>query len=184
MNVTDYAPMTPYYSLFNFTFMSKDPIYSIILAYFIGLYAGIFVSLEYVGNYNNIIYGLMAPNNNEHEDKDDEDKDDEDKKETVNEDIANEVSDDDSDYVPDESDSESESDNDVDLEEIRDTINKLFVKTTKWSNFVSTKTIYTRIQALYPDVTKCIIKEAMNMEPTYITGSEHGKKGYRYMVAI
>ena len=209
MNVAPYLPVSVYmpYSIL------YDPIYAIIIVYCIGVYVGILISMEDKSRirYESIpeysIYEDPFENDTKKEDAVNEEPVNEDavNKEPVNEDAVNEEpvnedDEDDSDYEPsehDEEDDEEEDDEEEDDEEedeeeeekltdidLRDTINKLYIYTDIWEDFVPLKSIYTRVQKLYPDVTKFMIKEAMNLDPRVLTGSKFSVKGYRCMVAI
>ena len=190
-----------------------NPIYSIILSYFIGMYAGIFMSIEYVHKYNYVLYGVMDSDsekdsdedketeNNETEDNEPEDKETEEclKDDDNDDDQDDDLNDDESDNESKDEDyteedlkqdeahddkQEEEDENEFTKMEIRDTIDNLYIKTDDWDNFVSTKSIYVRLQKLYPSITKFMVKEAMNVKPRYITGTQHNAKGYRFITPV
>jgi len=180
-----------------------NPIYSIILSYFIGMYAGIFMSVDYVHKYNYIMYGIMESDSDNDSDKNLDKDSNKDKETEDNESEDNESEDKDSDKeTDDEIDDEDyteedlkqdeyedekqdeEDENEFTKMEIRDTIDKLYIKTDEWDNFVSTKSIYVRLQKLYPTITKFMVKEAMNVKPRYITGTQYNAKGYRFISVV
>lgn len=159
-----------------------NPVYAIILSYFIGMYAGIFLSIEYINKYNYIMYGLMDSDT----ESDNTERDNTDNTYNTNDD------DDDEDYTEEDlkededEDEKQEEDDDTEFTkmEIRDAIDTLYIKTGEWDNFVSTKSIYLRLQNLFPSITKFMVKEAMNIKPKYVTGTQYNIKGYRFITAI
>jgi hypothetical protein len=173
--------------------MYWDPIYSILISYFLGVYVGILIGIERNSDNKFNIKPDNSLSDNIQDDPILEDPIDEDKeikepsiKKTRFEDIKESDDDDsDSDYVPTDSESESESESDELAKiEIRDTINKLYICTDMWEDYVSFSSIYKRIQILYPNITKFMLKESMNMDPRFITGTQFNKRGYRYIMAV
>jgi hypothetical protein len=176
--------------------MYWDPIYAILISYFLGVYVGILIGIERNSDNKFNIKPDNSLSDNIQDDPILEDPIDEDKeikeppiKKTRFEDIKesddDDSDDDDSDYVPTDSESESESESDELAKiEIRDTINKLYICTDMWEDYVSFSSIYKRIQILYPNITKFMLKESMNMDPRFITGTQFNKRGYRYIMAV
>jgi hypothetical protein len=191
----DYVEWLP-----NINIVWGNPVYSIILSYFIGIYAGIFLSIDYVHKYTYIMHDLMDSDNEKQDDKEsdenddesDEDKDDEDKDDEDQDDESDDDDQDDEDYTEEDlkqdeehdEKQEEEDDNEFTKMEIRDAIDKLYLKTEEWDNFISTKSIYLRLQKVYPSITKFMVKEAMHLKPKYITGTQHNTKGYRFISAV
>jgi hypothetical protein len=163
MELALYNHMSPLFPKTN----SLDISYSVLVSYFIGIFTGIFITLEYSTRYS-VIKDTDTKGTNTM----DTDTKETDTKETDTND------EDDEDYIPDEDDDED------DIEEIRNVIETLFIKKNNWNCFVSMNKIYKKVSMLYPEVTQHIIKEAMKMEPPYVTGTEHGKKGYRYIICV
>ncbi len=173
--------------------MYWDPIYAILISYFLGVYVGILIGIERNSDNKFNIKPDNSLSDSIIEDPIFQDPIQEDPiqepplKKTRFEDTPNVVDDDDddSDYVPSESESESDSESDELAKiELRDTINKLYICTDIWEDYVSFSSIYKRIQILYPNITKFMLKEAMNMDPRFITGTQFNKRGYRYIMAV
>jgi cobalamin biosynthesis protein CobT len=175
------------------------------MTYFIGIFTGILISFEYTEKYSEILYTVTNDDQDkEDEDQDKDDEDDEDYNDESNDgssdsgdesndnssDESNDGSSDSGDESNDESNDSSDSKNtsklihEILVEQVRDTINTLYICTNDWSNFVSEYSICNRVQVLYPNISKNIIHEAMNMEPKYTTGSQYNKKGYRYIMSV
>ena len=181
MDLALYNPMSPLFPTTN----SLDISYSVLLSYLIGIFTGIFITLEYSTRYSEILYSVTRDT----ETKDTQTMDTQTMDyETMDYDIKDiqaddyDINDEDQDdyfneeYIPDETE--------IEIEEIRNTIETLFIKKNDWNYFVSMNKIYKRVSVLYPDVSRSKIKEAMELEPPYVTGTEHGKKGYRYIMCV
>ena len=153
--------------------MYWDPIYAILISYFLGVYVGILIGIERNSDNKFNIKPDNSVSDSIEEDPIQEDPIQEPPlKKTRFQDINDSDTkddDDDSDYVPTESDSESDSE---------------YICTDIWEDYVSFSSIYKRIQILYPNITKFMLKEAMNMDPRYITGTRFNKRGYRYIMAV
>lgn len=166
MSLCMYRPTTPYYGNLNILLdNSIDANYYILISYFIGIFTGIFISFEY---FNTVT--------KEKEVQDSEDEKDEDYNSS-----DSESSDSDSSESSDSSDSNNQ---EGIVLQVRDSIDTLYICTNDWANFVTEYSIFKRIQVLYPTITKQIINKAMSLEPNYTTGSQHNKKGYRYITAV
>ena len=173
MNVTEYFSPTKSHMF--------DPIYYVLLAYFIGLYSGIFLSVDYVNKYFSILNGFVCVNESD-----------------VNESDVNESNHDSSNNDSSNNDELYDTSmpmdevmthkftctNTMSKEDIRDTIDTLYISTNGWDDFVPLSSIYKRIQILYPNVSWFIVKDALNIEPNYITGTHHNTKGIRYIKAV
>lgn len=201
MSLIPYTPTSECFYIYNHynyvewlpNIVWTNPIYSIILSYFIGMYAGIFMSVDYVHKYNYIMYGVMDSDSNEDNDSN-EDKETDECLEDDNEDddLKDNEIEDDEDYTEEDlkqdeahdEKQEEDDENEFTKMEIRDTIDNLYIKTDDWDNFVSTKSIYVRLQKLYPSITKFMVKEAMNNKPRHITGTQHNVKGYRFITPV
>ena len=153
-----------------------DPNYAIIMVYFIGMFVGIMITIDYYKP-NKLLNDL------EHLKEDIEDEDDEDYIPNEDDEEEDDEQEDDEDKDDEQEYEEQEDDEDYDLnkETVRTTIDIIYIYTDKWEDFVSKKSIYLRLQKIYPTITKFMVKEAMNIEPRYITGSQHNTGGYRYI---
>ena len=186
--------------------LTIDTNYAIIIVYFIGMFVGIVITIDYYkplqhkllndhpyGNYQEYVKNKIydTKEDDEQEDKDDEDKDDEDydpnqdDEQEDNEPEDNEQEDDEQeDNEPEHDEQEDNEVYDLKKETVRKTIDIIYVYTDVWTDFVSKKSIYLRLQNIYPTITKFMIKEAMNMEPRYITGTQYNTGGYRYITEL
>ena len=163
---------------------------AIIMVYFIGMFVGILITIDYYKPLQNKLLNEQSQEHDKNEKQEDDDEKDNDEKDNDNDD------DDDEDYDPNEEDEgedeeeEKEEDevekdeNDLKKEKVRHTIDIIYVYTDEWSDFVSKKSIYLRLQKLYPTITKFMVKEAMNIEPRYISGTQHNTAGYRYITEL
>ena len=175
-------------------FDSIDTNYYILMTYLIGIFTGILISFEYSAKYYEILYKVNKDQDADDSDNDEsgdetndesgDDSDDEDYKEESGDDSGEESNDDSGEESGDDSKNTTKLIHEILVEQVRDTINTLYICTNDWSNFVSEYSICNRVQVLYPNISKNIIREAMNMEPKYTTGSQYNKKGYRYIMSV
>jgi hypothetical protein len=155
-----------------------DNNYAIIMVYFIGMFVGILITVDY---YKPIQHKFL--NDNEEQEQEDDEEEDDEEEDDEDDDEDYDPNEEDEEYHPNEEESEEE-DNDLKKETVRNTIDIIYVYTDEWSDFVSKKSIYLRLQKLYPTITKFMVKEAMNMEPRYISGTQHNTAGYRYIIEL
>jgi len=172
-----------------------DTTYGMILIYLIGVYVGMLITTETkspptkLKPINDIDLNKdeddQSDGDQDDEDQDDEYQDDEDQDDEDQEDEdydeQEDEDQDDEDQNDDEYQDDDQDENELKAETVRSTIDIIYIYTDKWDDFVSKKSIYLRLQKLYPTITKFMVKEAMNIEPRYITGSQHNTGGYRYI---
>ncbi len=164
-----------------------DTTYGMILIYLIGVYVGMLITTETKSPPTKLKPINDIDLNKDEDDQSDEDQDDEDyeDQEHDEQDQEHDEQDDEDQDNEDQNDDEYQDDdqdeNELKAETVRSTIDIIYIYTDKWDDFVSKKSIYLRLQKLYPTITKFMVKEAMNIEPRYITGSQHNTGGYRYI---
>jgi hypothetical protein len=162
-----------------------DTTYGMILIYLIGVYVGMLITTETKSPPTKLKPINDIDLNKDEDDQDDEDYEDDDDEYQDYEDQDDEDQEHDEQEDEDQDDEDQENDgqdeNELKAETVRSTIDIIYIYTDKWDDFVSKKSIYLRLQKLYPTITKFMVKEAMNIEPRYITGSQHNTGGYRYI---
>jgi len=154
---------------------------AIIMVYFIGMFVGILITIDYYKPLQNKLLNEQSQEYDKNEKQEDDDKKDDDKEDNDDEEDEEEDEGEEEDEVEEE---KEEDENDLKKEKVRHTIDIIYVYTDEWSDFVSKKSIYLRLQKLYPTITKFMVKEAMNIEPRYISGTQHNTAGYRYITEL